>query len=149
MDIEVTSTLGSLGNTEEATSKSATAINLQRVKQVLRSLLNEKKEDERPDPLSRMKQMRRWVHQKYAPWRQGAKCIHDGFSVLETSREDKPLHDMCHCQIEEVADIRKTYQWLDKSDRRRGSTTSGNIQGAASAEKPLRQSSTQQQGVRC
>lgn len=58
MDIEVTSTLGSLGNTEEATSKSATAINLQRVKQVLRSLLNEKKEDERPDPLSRMKQMR-------------------------------------------------------------------------------------------
>ena len=28
---------------------------------------------------------------------------------------DKPLHAMYHRQIEEVAEIRKTYQWLEKA----------------------------------
>ena len=30
------------------------------------------------------------------------------------SRTDKPLHGMYHLQTEEMADIRKTYQWLEK-----------------------------------
>lgn len=31
------------------------------------------------------------------------------------SLKDKPLHDMYQCQIEEVADIRNTKQWLEKA----------------------------------
>lgn len=31
------------------------------------------------------------------------------------SWEDKPLYDMYHRNINEVADFRKSYQWLDKS----------------------------------
>lgn len=33
----------------------------------------------------------------------------------EPSWKDKPLHGMYHRQIEEVADIEKTYQWLEKA----------------------------------
>lgn len=76
----------------------------------LRSQLNEMQKDGRLKPLSRMKRMRSvsTVHHKDSPWRQGAKWIPDGVSVLETSREDKPPPDMYHCQIEEVAGIRKS-----------------------------------------
>ena len=31
------------------------------------------------------------------------------------SWKDKPLHGMYHRQIEEVADMEKTYQWLEKA----------------------------------
>ena len=34
---------------------------------------------------------------------------------VEPSWEDKPLHGMYHRQIKEVADIRKSYQWLEKA----------------------------------
>ena len=33
----------------------------------------------------------------------------------ELSRKDKCLHGMCQRQIEEVADIEKSYQWLEKA----------------------------------
>ena len=33
----------------------------------------------------------------------------------EPSWRDKPLHGMYHRQIEEVADIKKSYQWLEKA----------------------------------
>jgi len=33
----------------------------------------------------------------------------------EPSQKDKPLHDMYHQQIEEVTDIEKSYQWLQKA----------------------------------
>ncbi len=33
----------------------------------------------------------------------------------ESSWRDKLLHSMYHCQIEEVADIKKFYQWLEKA----------------------------------
>lgn len=32
----------------------------------------------------------------------------------EPSWKDKPLHRMYHWQINEVADIEKSYQWLEK-----------------------------------
>ena len=30
----------------------------------------------------------------------------------QSTWKDKPLHGIHHCQVEEVADIKKTYQWL-------------------------------------
>ena len=36
----------------------------------------------------------------------------------QTTWRDKPLHGMYHRQIEEVADIEKTYQWLEKAGLR-------------------------------
>lgn len=33
----------------------------------------------------------------------------------EAPWEEKPLHAMDHCQIEEVAGIRKSYHWLEKA----------------------------------
>ncbi|KAF7651709.1 hypothetical protein LDENG_00106770 [Lucifuga dentata] len=33
----------------------------------------------------------------------------------ETSRKTKPLHGMYHGQREEVTDIEKSYQWLEKA----------------------------------
>lgn len=33
----------------------------------------------------------------------------------DTSWQDKPLHSMYHQSIEEVADFRKSYQWLEKA----------------------------------
>ncbi|TWW64337.1 Tetraspanin-9 [Takifugu flavidus] len=43
------------------------------------------------------------------------------------SWKDKPMHGMYHRQIEEVADIEKTYQWLGKSqtERQHRGTTHG------------------------
>ena len=35
-----------------------------------------------------------------------------------SSWRNKPLHRMYHQQIEEVADIKKTYQWLEKAGLR-------------------------------
>lgn len=32
-----------------------------------------------------------------------------------TSWADKALHGFYHCQFEEVADVRKSYQWLKKT----------------------------------
>ncbi|KAI3377065.1 hypothetical protein L3Q82_000275 [Scortum barcoo] len=39
----------------------------------------------------------------------------DSEEQLEASWMDKPLHGMYHRQIEEVPDIRKSYQWLEKA----------------------------------
>ena len=85
----------------------------------------------------------------------------------EPSWKDKPLHSMYHKQIEEVADIEKSYQWLEKTglrdstealimsaqalstalrtgrtQKRLWSTTSDRNPGEGCAKRPLRQSST-------
>lgn len=39
----------------------------------------------------------------------------DGKQQLEPSWEDKALHSMSHSEIEEVADIKKSHQWLKKA----------------------------------
>lgn len=33
----------------------------------------------------------------------------------EPSWEDKPLHEICHPNISEVTDLKKSYQWLDRT----------------------------------
>ena len=33
----------------------------------------------------------------------------------QSTWRDKSLHGMYHCQIEEVADIKKSYQWLENA----------------------------------
>ncbi|TWW61002.1 hypothetical protein D4764_05G0010920 [Takifugu flavidus] len=86
------------------------------------------------------------------------------------SWKDKPMHGMYHRQIEEVADIEKTYQWLTKAglkdsteallmavqeqalstraiEARVYHTRQEKTRGADCVEMPLRQSSTSQQGV--
>ena len=37
----------------------------------------------------------------------------------QTTWRDKPLHGMYHRQIEEVADIKKSYQWLENAGQKR------------------------------
>ena len=49
-----------------------------------------------------------------------SKCLRQLKPSIEEEPEgsswsDKPLYGMYHRQIEEVADIRKTYQWLEKA----------------------------------
>ena len=89
----------------------------------------------------------------------------------EPSQKDKPLHDMYHQQIEEVANIKKSYHWLGLSKvglrhgtdalimatqeqalspraiKARTTSTSSNptpdkTPGAGYAKRPLRQPST-------
>lgn len=39
----------------------------------------------------------------------------DGKQQLEPSWEDKALHGTSHSEIEEVADIKKSHQWMKKA----------------------------------
>lgn len=53
----------------------------------------------------------------------------------------KPLHGMCHRQIEEVADIQTSYQWLEKASSRTAQEQALSTR-SKEAGTPPRQSST-------
>lgn len=40
----------------------------------------------------------------------------DGEEQMEPSAEDEPLQGMYHLHTENMADVRKIYQWLDRLD---------------------------------
>ena len=42
-------------------------------------------------------------------------CEEERTDQEELEWKDKPLHDMNHQQIEELADIEKSYKWLGKA----------------------------------
>ncbi|TWW76598.1 hypothetical protein D4764_13G0012600 [Takifugu flavidus] len=125
------------GNHEEAARRSATAKYLQRLRQVLKSQLNGKHKIQAintytlpvirypagiiPWPLEEIQEettsLREYI-KKMAPTDPLlSECLRQQKPTKEEEPErlswkDKPIHGMYHRQIEEVADIEKTYQWL-------------------------------------